>query len=720
MKKFMTYITAVLLFINMVFLPTVRAESGGLYVQAEIKNGCITISGGGCFSSVKNVSVKITDPHGNLVNLNQIRTEDDGTYTYSVALGENEESGNYTAAVMARGAAEAVYDTVYYLSRTTVKEIEDGINGAKSAVETKEFMQTEAENLSISGFTENQLNIAAEMLYNSAQVSKLDFDGIRTIAAKSEAVFAQLQSVSAVGITGLLTAEHNALLGNSDEYRQYLKFKAADRNSVNEALTAQRPFISVADFMDKFASAVKEKSGSIEKRLIFAEASKDGDNILISGKSGLSSSGAVTVKLSDPKGTVVNLNQIKTSDDGTFAYSVKIDSSAASGTYKAEIFGRGADEKTKCEVYYLSSGTRESIENEINKAVSAAAVKAVLKSYASEMELAEMTSDDMDNASVLLYEQKPSGGWNYSEVLDTITKALDLVTNLNTKDWTEADDYITENSAMLLYGISEYYSYSKMTEGQRGKICKDIMQSAPFKTIEAFRKAFKSAIPQSGGSSNTGTPAGGGGGGGGIGGGTNSFPVSAEVKPSENTEPAKPFEDLNGYEWAESYINDLYKASVISPAADKRFRPGDSITREEFIKLVVCAFKIQNNDAKCSFSDVNESDWFYSFVSSAYDKGIINGYEDGNFGVGRNITRQEIAAILHRAAQVCNISTDTAAEVKEFADSADIDSYAREATEALQSAGVINGDENGRFRPHDNAVRAEAAKMIAVMTKNVK
>ena len=114
MKKFMTYITAVLLFINMVFLPTVRAESGGLYVQAEIKNGCITISGGGCFSSVKNVSVKITDPYGNLVNLNQIRTEDDGTYTYSVALGENEESGNYTAAVMARGAAEAVYDTVYY------------------------------------------------------------------------------------------------------------------------------------------------------------------------------------------------------------------------------------------------------------------------------------------------------------------------------------------------------------------------------------------------------------------------------------------------------------------------------------------------------------------------------------------------------------------------------------------------------------------------------
>ena len=58
--------------------------------------------------------------------------------------------------------------------------------------------------------------------------------------------------------------------------------------------------------------------------------------------------------------------------------------------------------------------------------------------------------------------------------------------------------------------------------------------------------------------------------------------------------------------------------------------------------------------------------------------------------------------------------------MKEFADSADIDDYAREATEALQAAGVINGDENGRFRPHDNAVRAEAAKMIAVMTKNVK
>ena len=75
---------------------------------------------------------------------------------------------------------------------------------------------------------------------------------------------------------------------------------------------------------------------------------------------------------------------------------------------------------------------------------------------------------------------------------------------------------------------------------------------------------------------------------------------------------------------------------------------------------------------------------------------------------------------MYRAAQVCGFEMKAAGDGNGFSDGADIDAYAKDAVAALQAAGIINGDENGAFRPQDHAVRAEAAKMIAVMAKNVK
>ena len=40
------------------------------------------------------------------------------------------------------------------------------------------------------------------------------------------------------------------------------------------------------------------------------------------------------------------------------------------------------------------------------------------------------------------------------------------------------------------------------------------------------------------------------------------------------------FDDLAGYEWAENEIKLLFDKGVISTSPDKRYRPGDDITRE--------------------------------------------------------------------------------------------------------------------------------------------
>lgn len=721
MKKFVTYIMMVLLMINMVCAQAVRAESDSLYAKAEIVDKNMMITGGGCLSTIRNVAVKICNPAGETVHLNQIDVNDDGTFAYMTALGENDGSGHYSITVMARGAKQPFVTDVYYLSGKEAEKIENGINAAASAKEAEALIRTEAEVLGIGGFTDQQVSVAAEMLYHAASVKTLTFSEIQAIARKSEALFAQLQTVSANGLGSLLTGEHNVLLGTCDAYGQYQRMKSKDRNAVNEAVVAKKPFGSVTDFKEKFEQAVSDRSGMIEKRRIDAAVQKNGDSIVISGKSGLSASGAVTVKLCDPTGKIVNLNQVKENADGGFAYAVVMAQTAETGIYRAEVFGRGADEKTACTVFYLSNQMRDDIEREINQAASAAAEKAALQKYAKEMELTALSEDEFVNTALWLYEQKPAAGWKYADVSEIVTKAQDLIGKLNLKDWTDADEYITANKDVLLHGVSAYSVYAAKDEAQRNSICKVIMQSAPFSTIQGFRTVFAAAIPKDGGSQ---TPSGGGGGGGGgsLGGGSsnNSFPAAVEVEPSEPAPQSKPFTDLADYAWAEEYIDALYKAAVISPAADQRFRPGDSITREEFVKLVVGALQMQNSGAACSFSDVSESDWYYPYVASAYAAGIIQGYEDNRFGTGRNIARQEIAAILYRAAQVCGIEMKAAGDGNGFSDGADIDAYAKDAVAALQAAGIINGDENGTFRPHDNAVRAEAAKMIAVMAKNVK
>lgn len=48
-----------------------------------------------------------------------------------------------------------------------------------------------------------------------------------------------------------------------------------------------------------------------------------------------------------------------------------------------------------------------------------------------------------------------------------------------------------------------------------------------------------------------------------------------------------------------------------------------------------------------SFSDVNEEDWFYSAVMDLSEEGLINGYTDGTFGVGKSISREEAAKLFY-------------------------------------------------------------------------
>ncbi|MCC7432521.1 S-layer homology domain-containing protein [Candidatus Peregrinibacteria bacterium] len=116
-----------------------------------------------------------------------------------------------------------------------------------------------------------------------------------------------------------------------------------------------------------------------------------------------------------------------------------------------------------------------------------------------------------------------------------------------------------------------------------------------------------------------------------------------------------PFKDVAMGQWYTDYIYTLSKNGIVS--GDKKdgvptgfFRPTDSLNRAEATKMLVNAAAIAEDlSGAPHFPDVKSSDWFFNFVETAFNGGIVAGYPDGNFRPGNNINRAEAAKMVYLA-----------------------------------------------------------------------
>lgn len=171
---------------------------------------------------------------------------------------------------------------------------------------------------------------------------------------------------------------------------------------------------------------------------------------------------------------------------------------------------------------------------------------------------------------------------------------------------------------------------------------------------------------------------------------------------------AAPFKDVNG--WGKAYIEELYAKNIINGKTETEFMPEASITREEFVKLIVEMFDLTDENAKCEFKDVAQNSWYEKYVASAYNAGIVNGISETEFGVGQKIKRQDMAKIIVAILNKNGISTE--ADANGINDYEKIADYAKNAAAQMKAFGIISGDENGNFNPESFATRQEAAKML--------
>lgn len=172
------------------------------------------------------------------------------------------------------------------------------------------------------------------------------------------------------------------------------------------------------------------------------------------------------------------------------------------------------------------------------------------------------------------------------------------------------------------------------------------------------------------------------------------------------------FSDLPNGHWAAKSVETLKNSGIISGTGENKFEPDRSVTREEFVKMLVLVCGFENKDSNVSFGDMSDDDWFAPYVKTAVANGVVTGIGNGLFGTGSEISRQDMTVMTVRALDIKGLNIDKIRDYDEFVDDEHISDYAKDAVCKLFEAQIISGKGEGRFDPTGTATRAEAAKIL--------
>lgn len=320
-----------------------------------------------------------------------------------------------------------------------------------------------------------------------------------------------------------------------------------------------------------------------------------------------------------------------------------------------------------------------------------------------------------------------------AKVIKTVDSSVDSVAELKTTLETAAAIQLVNETSWLslvsavkanndIFGVDEdEIEELEDTKKLRTLFCEEFQGTyySIEEITEAWEEAYEAAEKKYKASQK------GGGGGGGVGGTVvKTAEVNTQISQDENQkDPNVEIKDYytdvadTNYYWAADAILNLTKNQIVSGYGDKTFGPERSVTRAEFMKMVINVFGLADITAVSSFADVDPNAWYYIYVASAEKLGIAQGYGNGLFGINDPVTRQDAITIVYRAAKGKGLSLGKfTASTDKFVDKAEIAPYALEAVSALHNAGVyLDATDPTRvdtFEPTRNASRAYLAVIL--------
>ena len=183
-------------------------------------------------------------------------------------------------------------------------------------------------------------------------------------------------------------------------------------------------------------------------------------------------------------------------------------------------------------------------------------------------------------------------------------------------------------------------------------------------------------------------------------------------KEEEEPWPPFPFTDVPETMWYYDSVYYVYAHGLMNGTAATLFSPGNPTTRG---MLVTILYRMEGSPQGAGwgpFTDVTPGAYYAQPIAWAAWNGIVNGITSTTFAPDRNVTREQMAAILYRYTAWKGWDVSQQGNLFQFTDWQKVQTYARTPLAWAVASGLIQGKENQRLDPGGPATRAEVATIL--------
>ena len=184
--------------------------------------------------------------------------------------------------------------------------------------------------------------------------------------------------------------------------------------------------------------------------------------------------------------------------------------------------------------------------------------------------------------------------------------------------------------------------------------------------------------------------------------------------PPDATGWVNPFADVKPNDWYYGSVKYAVENNLMNGTTISTFSPNELITRAMLVTILYRNEGEPEVAFDVTFKDIDANAYYAKAVVWGQQNGIINGYSETEFAPGQNITREQIATIIHRYMIYKGYDTtvNEGASSTDYTDYADVSGYAKDAVSYAISSGLLNGKTETTLNPLDNATRAEIATIL--------
>ena len=172
------------------------------------------------------------------------------------------------------------------------------------------------------------------------------------------------------------------------------------------------------------------------------------------------------------------------------------------------------------------------------------------------------------------------------------------------------------------------------------------------------------------------------------------------------------FADVSAGDYYYDAVLWAVKLGITTGTDDAHFSPNADCARGQLVTFLWRAAGKPKAEQAALFSDVGTDAYYAEAVRWAAALGIVTGYDDGRFGAGDPITRQQMAVMLYRFAKALGMETaQSGAGAQGFDDFEQVSAYAEEAITWAVNAAILRGADN-RLMPQAPCTRAQMVTML--------